>query len=120
MFGLGVWEIAVILAVALVVLGPRRLPQVAKQVGRTLREFRRAAADFQVSLEQEADDEEARQRRAQIAAAASVTPETTEPDDEKFECDNDNEDDISDDAKETPGTPSTSDLDTPDSASETK
>lgn len=91
MFGLGVWEIAVILAVALVVLGPRRLPQVAKQVGRTLREFRRAASDFQVSLEQEADEEEMRQRRAQIAAATTVVPETAPPEETDAECEDEEE-----------------------------
>ncbi|MEO0811653.1 MAG: Sec-independent protein translocase protein TatB [Myxococcota bacterium] len=63
MFGLGIWEIALILAVALVVLGPQKLPMVAKQLGRGLRELRRAASDFQVTLEQEADAEEIRQRR---------------------------------------------------------
>lgn len=72
MFGLGVWEIAVVLAVALVVLGPKRLPHVAKQLGRTLRDFRRAASDFQVSLEQEADADERRQRWAALEAAQPV------------------------------------------------
>lgn len=76
MFGLGIWEIALILAVALVVLGPQRLPAVAKQLGRGLRELRRAASDFQVTLEQEADAEEMRQRRTNLPQLASNPPGT--------------------------------------------
>ncbi|MEL6338526.1 MAG: twin-arginine translocase TatA/TatE family subunit [Myxococcota bacterium] len=79
MFGLGIGEIAVIVAVALVVLGPRKLPQVAKQLGRGLREFRRAAADFQVTLEQEADAEEERARRAALPKPKPPSPESKPP-----------------------------------------
>ena len=46
MFGLGTWEIALILGVALVVLGPDQLPSVARKMGRGLRDLRRAANDF--------------------------------------------------------------------------
>lgn len=46
MFGLGTWEIALILGVALVVLGPDQLPSVARKMGQGLRDLRRAANDF--------------------------------------------------------------------------
>jgi TatA/E family protein of Tat protein translocase len=42
-FGLSFAEIAVILALALVVLGPKRLPEIARSIGRGLREIRRAS-----------------------------------------------------------------------------
>ncbi|NOZ01584.1 MAG: twin-arginine translocase TatA/TatE family subunit [Deltaproteobacteria bacterium] len=42
MFGLGWTEILVILGVALLVLGPAKLPQIAKSLGRGIRDFRRA------------------------------------------------------------------------------
>lgn len=54
MFGLGLWELALILAVALVVLGPERLPKIARQLGRGVRELRRAARDFQTNFTMEA------------------------------------------------------------------
>jgi len=53
MFGLGFSEIVVILVVALLVLGPRKLPDVARQVGKAMRDLRRAASDFQTTLDEE-------------------------------------------------------------------
>jgi len=46
MFGLGVWEIALILVVALLVLGPDKLPDAAKSLGKALNDFRRAGDDI--------------------------------------------------------------------------
>lgn len=43
MFGLGVGEIVVILVVALIFIGPKKLPELAKGLGRGLREFQSAA-----------------------------------------------------------------------------
>lgn len=54
MFGLGFWEIAIILAVALLVLGPSKLPELAKGLGKGLREFRKATEDFKSTIEDEA------------------------------------------------------------------
>ena len=52
MFGLGFTEIIVILVIALIVLGPEKLPKLAKQLGRGMHEFRRAANEFQTTLSQ--------------------------------------------------------------------
>jgi TatA/E family protein of Tat protein translocase len=46
MFGLGIWEIAVIAVVALLVLGPEKLPDAARSIGKALRDFRRAGDDI--------------------------------------------------------------------------
>jgi TatA/E family protein of Tat protein translocase len=46
MFGLGVWEIALIVVVALFVLGPDKLPDAAKTLGKALNDFRRAGDDI--------------------------------------------------------------------------
>lgn len=54
MFGsLGFAEILFILALALLVFGPKRLPEVGRTLGRTLREFRRATSDLKRSVERE-------------------------------------------------------------------
>ena len=51
MFGLGMGELVVILVVALLVLGPKRLPEMATGLGKAIRDFRRATQDIQSQLE---------------------------------------------------------------------
>jgi len=51
MFGIGMPEMLLILAVALIVIGPKKLPDLAKSLGRALGEFKRATSDFKESLE---------------------------------------------------------------------
>ena len=54
MFGsLGFPEILFILALALIVFGPRRLPEVGRTIGRALGEFRRATGDLKRTFDQE-------------------------------------------------------------------
>ena len=52
MFGLDLWEVLIILVVALVVVGPRRLPEVARTLGRVMRELRRASNDLRRSIDE--------------------------------------------------------------------
>ncbi|MCC6809983.1 MAG: twin-arginine translocase TatA/TatE family subunit [Deltaproteobacteria bacterium] len=56
MFGLGVWEIAVIAVVALLVLGPDKLPSAAKSLGKALRDFRRAGDDIKQQMMGDVDE----------------------------------------------------------------
>ncbi|HDI59344.1 MAG TPA: twin-arginine translocase TatA/TatE family subunit, partial [Desulfobacteraceae bacterium] len=55
MFGMGMPEILMILAIALVVIGPRKLPDLGRSLGRALREFRKATNEFKSSLDIEGD-----------------------------------------------------------------
>jgi len=50
MFGIGVPELLVIMVIALIVLGPKRLPEVAKSLGKAFAEFRRATSDLSEEL----------------------------------------------------------------------
>lgn len=50
MFNVGGPEVLIILVVALVVLGPSKLPEAARQFGRAMSEFRRMSAGFQSEL----------------------------------------------------------------------
>jgi sec-independent protein translocase protein TatB len=53
MFGLGMGEIMVILIVALLVLGPTKLPDAAKQIGKAIRELRKHTQNLQDTIEQD-------------------------------------------------------------------
>ena len=53
MFGIGLPELVVILAVALIVLGPQRLPEVARMLGRAYAQLRRASEEFQNTIRQD-------------------------------------------------------------------
>jgi TatA/E family protein of Tat protein translocase len=56
MFGIGPTELMVILAVALVVLGPKRLPELARSLGKGLAEFKRATNDIKYQIDTSMED----------------------------------------------------------------
>jgi TatA/E family protein of Tat protein translocase len=59
-FMLGATEIAVILVVALIIFGPRKLPELGKSFGQAMAQFRRASEDFKRTWEQEVEVEKVR------------------------------------------------------------
>ncbi len=68
MLGIGVTELLVIMAIALIVLGPAKLPEVAKLLGKGLAEFRRATADVTEELRTAQRSIDAETRKAMRAA----------------------------------------------------
>jgi len=82
MFGIGMPELVVIMVVALIVLGPKRLPEAAKGLGRALREFRRATSslteelnDAQIMLDEETREAQRALHAKPKPAASSETAE---------------------------------------------
>jgi sec-independent protein translocase protein TatB len=68
---------AVIFFLALLLFGPKKLPELARQLGKLMAEFRRASNEFRMQMEDElriADQEEQRKKIAAMEAAAPVTP----------------------------------------------
>ena len=55
MFGIGMPELILILAIALIVIGPKKLPDLAKSLGRAMREFRKATNEFKETLQIDED-----------------------------------------------------------------
>ena len=51
MLGIGMQEIVIILIVALIIIGPKKLPDLARALGRAMGEFRRAADDLKDNLD---------------------------------------------------------------------
>lgn len=75
MFGsLGFTEIAFILVLALLLFGPKRLPEIGRTIGKSLGEFRRASNDLRRTLENEVALEEASEGRRPPPAAGAPRP----------------------------------------------
>ena len=61
MFGsIGMPELIIIFVIALVIFGPRKLPELGRSLGRSLTEFKRASNDLRNTLEEEIKIEDAR------------------------------------------------------------
>jgi TatA/E family protein of Tat protein translocase len=73
-FNIGPTELIVILVIALLVVGPKRLPEVGKTIGKSLREFRRAQEDLKDSFNFDLDDSKSTPPAARRTAASQVQP----------------------------------------------
>ena len=63
MFGsIGMPELIIIMVLALIIFGPRKLPELGKSLGRSLNEFKKASTDLQNTLEQEIKIEEQKEK----------------------------------------------------------
>ncbi|MEH1841734.1 MAG: TatA/E family twin arginine-targeting protein translocase [Nostoc sp.] len=80
-FGIGLPEMAVIMVVALLIFGPKKLPEIGRSVGKTIRSFQEASKDFQNEFQKEAEQlEEAVKTTAELEPkqihAAKSEPDT--------------------------------------------
>ena len=74
MFGpIGMPELIVIMVIALIIFGPRKLPELGRSLGRSLNEFKRASNELKHTLDEEIRVEEQRSTERQQA------PETPRP-----------------------------------------
>jgi sec-independent protein translocase protein TatA len=68
-FGIGLPELAVIAAIGLLVFGPKRLPELGKTLGRTLKGFQSASREFEQEFRKAVDTVEAGVSSAEISSA---------------------------------------------------
>ena len=85
MFGIGMPELIVILVILLIVIGPQKLPDLARSLGKGLAEFRRATDDFKRNVEETAKEHEEKEKLAQQSTAAEQEKEAGKSGDEKKE-----------------------------------
>lgn len=73
MFGsIGIYELLIIFTIALLVFGPRKLPELGKSLGKTLQEFRRATNELKHTLDEEVALEEQKVKPATPAPAPAL------------------------------------------------
>jgi TatA/E family protein of Tat protein translocase len=70
-FNVGPLELVIVLVIALLVIGPKRLPEMGNSLGKTIREFRKASSDVTEAVSLEPDSKPAAQ---QAAAGSSTAP----------------------------------------------
>lgn len=71
---IGMQEMVIILVLALIIFGPRKLPELGRSLGKSINEFKRASNDLRNSL-----DDEIRSEERRTAAAAASTSASTDP-----------------------------------------
>jgi sec-independent protein translocase protein TatB len=80
MFGsIGMPELVIIMVIALIIFGPRKLPELGRSLGKSLGEFRRASNELRSTLEDEIRLEETREQKAKMAAEQASAVHQPEP-----------------------------------------
>ena len=92
MFGIGFPELLLLFAIALVVIGPKRLPDLARALGRGLAEFKRATDEFKTSLAEESRTAQTREEllksgKLSVPGSAPVSPYEQQPPPDELDAD---------------------------------
>src|ERR1022692_598418 len=75
MASIGIPDTMFLMVLALIVFGPRRLPEIGRQIGKLMYEFRKVSNEFKFQMEEELRASEEAARQEKLKAAAVTTPE---------------------------------------------
>ena len=75
--GIGVWEILLIIVVILLVVGPHRLPEIAKTLGKAFRTIKKASSDLSLNITREIEETKSVKPSTPATPSPPATPATT-------------------------------------------
>lgn len=79
MFGLGIPELVIILVIALIIFGPKKLPEVGKALGKSIREFKQSADGIKKDMETSVGLDEKSKDELKTAISVDEEPKEKSP-----------------------------------------
>jgi len=79
MFGIGLPELIIIMVIALIIIGPSKLPDLARALGKGMAEFKKATQDIKESLDVDQDFQDIRNDLSDTVNSLNRPPEEREP-----------------------------------------
>ena len=79
MFGIGLPELIIIMVIALIVIGPSKLPELARAIGKGMTEFKKATQDIKESLDLDGEFQDVKDELVDSVSGLDISPPKEEP-----------------------------------------